>query len=365
MKFKKIISAAVGVVVICSSLPISGAEVGFMEDTLKANAADEATTWVVTDASRSWEETTTEDESLGDVNGDGVINSKDSVIVLKAYAETLAGAVGVLKQEEAFRADVNGDNCYDTKDAVIILKKYAERLISDGSNNISNDSAKTSITMELVVNSENNTVDIPVKISGNEGFAGGGIVFNYDSKLSFVEIKNGIVGTLVKHVGNNSVAVTFASSKNIISDGEMFTLQFKLPDDAEQGGAFEIGESIDTFCDSETEDVCVKCLNLAFGFGNVKTTTKPTTNTTTTTTTISAKSLGDINGDSKIDSKDAVLVLKSYAESLASGGNGSVTIEQGDVNKDGKVDSKDAVTILKYYAATLTGFTGDISEFNK
>ncbi|MDY3257863.1 MAG: leucine-rich repeat protein, partial [Ruminococcus callidus] len=95
-------------------------------------------------------------------------------------------------------------------------------------------------------------------------------------------------------------------------------------------------------------------------------TTKPTTtNQTTTTTTTLTQSLGDMNGDSKIDSKDAVLVLKSYAESLASGGNGSVTIEQGDVNKDGKVDSKDAVLILRYYAATLTGFTGTISEFNK
>lgn len=37
----------------------------------------------------------------------------------------------------------------------------------------------------------------------------------------------------------------------------------------------------------------------------------------------------------------------------------------GDVNKDGKVDSKDAVIILKYYAATLTGFTGSIDKFNK
>ena len=37
----------------------------------------------------------------------------------------------------------------------------------------------------------------------------------------------------------------------------------------------------------------------------------------------------------------------------------------GDINGDSKIDSKDAVIILKYYAATLTGFTGTISEFNK
>ena len=70
-----------------------------------------------------------------------------------------------------------------------------------------------------------------------------------------------------------------------------------------------------------------------------------------------------MNSDGKIDSKDAVLVLKSYAESLV---NSNATVNlAGDVNKDGKVDSKDAVIILKYYAATLTGFTGSIDKFNK
>ena len=74
--------------------------------------------------------------------------------------------------------------------------------------------------------------------------------------------------------------------------------------------------------------------------------------------------LGDLNGDENIDSKDAVIVLKSYAEILVNG-NTTNDISAGDVNEDGNVDSKDAVIILKYYAATLTGFTGTISEFNK
>ena len=57
------------------------------------------------------------------------------------------------------------------------------------------------------------------------------------------------------------------------------------------------------------------------------------------------------------------MVLKSYAESLV---NSNATVNlAGDINGDKKVDSKDAVIILKYYAATLTGFTGTISEFNK
>ena len=86
-----------------------------------------------------------------------------------------------------------------------------------------------------------------------------------------------------------------------------------------------------------------------------------TTKVTTTITELKKVKLGNINDDDVIDSKDAVLLLKSYAESLVSGKKS--TDLTGDINNDGSVDSKDAVIILKYYAATLTGFTGTISEF--
>ncbi len=75
-----------------------------------------------------------------------------------------------------------------------------------------------------------------------------------------------------------------------------------------------------------------------------------------------AVSLGDVNGDSKVDSKDAVLVLKNYAENLA-GKNTTIDKTFADVNADDSVDSKDAVWILKYYANTLTGYEKGISEF--
>ena len=72
-----------------------------------------------------------------------------------------------------------------------------------------------------------------------------------------------------------------------------------------------------------------------------------------TTTEPKEIKLGDINGDDTIDSKDAVLVLKSYAESLAN--NKTYYEKAADVNNDGKVDSKDAVEILKTYAKNLVG----------
>ncbi|MCI5911366.1 MAG: dockerin type I domain-containing protein, partial [Oscillospiraceae bacterium] len=71
---------------------------------------------------------------------------------------------------------------------------------------------------------------------------------------------------------------------------------------------------------------------------------------------------GDLNNDNSIDSKDAVIVLKDYAQALVSGS--SAFKAAGDVNKDGKEDSKDAVKILRYYAETLAGvYKGNIADF--
>lgn len=66
---------------------------------------------------------------------------------------------------------------------------------------------------------------------------------------------------------------------------------------------------------------------------------------------------GDINFDDKIDSKDAVEVLKYYAAVIAgknplkSGLNWN--IHKGDMNGDNLIDSKDAVCILQFYAESI------------
>lgn len=97
-------------------------------------------------------------------------------------------------------------------------------------------------------------------------------------------------------------------------------------------------------------------------------TTKAFVSVSTTTSTFSDSSkddnLGDVTNDGKVDSKDAVLILKKYAQSIVTGKLTGMSYARGDVNKDGKINSKDAVLVLKYYASTLAGsFSGKLSEF--
>ena len=142
----------------------------------------------------------------------------------------------------------------------------------------------------------------------------------------------------------------------INSDGDSVQIKIEVKDSSLETTAIKTTEKITVATTTTTN----------------KSTTEKTTSVTTTivnpTTIVTTKptikiSVGDVNDDGIIDSKDAVFVLKSYAETLA-GNVATVSIEKGDVNGDGKIDSKDAVKILKYYASTMVGYKGNIVNFN-
>jgi hypothetical protein len=63
--------------------------------------------------------------------------------------------------------------------------------------------------------------------------------------------------------------------------------------------------------------------------------------------------LGDVNGDEKIDNKDALAVLQNDVKIVALL---SDELKRGDVNKDGVVDAKDALAILQFDVGVLGSF---------
>ena len=87
------------------------------------------------------------------------------------------------------------------------------------------------------------------------------------------------------------------------------------------------------------------------------TTTAQTPETTTTTAPTPVDTLGDVNDDGAVDSSDAALILRQYAD-VQAGKAGSFTPEQiaaADFNNDEMVDSSDAALILKAYADAQAG----------
>ena len=68
-----------------------------------------------------------------------------------------------------------------------------------------------------------------------------------------------------------------------------------------------------------------------------------------------------MNGDDKVDAKDATLVLVAYSK-LSTGGENAFSeakAASADVNGDGKTDAKDASLILAYYSLVSTS-KGDV-----
>ena len=63
--------------------------------------------------------------SLGDISGDGSIDSSDATLVLSDYAVIATGGKSTFTAEQAKAADVDGDGKYDSIDASIILAYYA------------------------------------------------------------------------------------------------------------------------------------------------------------------------------------------------------------------------------------------------
>ncbi len=139
-------------------------------------------------------------------------------------------------------------------------------------------SAATVITVGTVtVKPGTASASVPVTISGNVGFAGTGFKYTFDSKLTFKSVKGDLIGSPVKSVAGNVVALTSAGSEDVKDNGTLYTLTFDLPKDAKAGDVFNIAGSLKQFANADTKDVAVKIVDGAIKVEDEKATTAATT----------------------------------------------------------------------------------------
>ncbi|MBQ6042026.1 MAG: hypothetical protein IJL32_14795 [Oscillospiraceae bacterium] len=77
--------------------------------------------------------------------------------------------------------------------------------------------------------------------------------------------------------------------------------------------------------------------------------------------------LGDMDGDLSVGTKDARAALVAYVEGFVGVTDGKVTADNwtGDIDGNGKIDLRDASSILKYYTYTFTGHQPLWADFRK
>ena len=179
-------------------------------------------------------------------------------------------------------------------------------------------------------------------MNNNTGFSNLGIEIEYDSSVMGIEevIPNENVGanfTSAESITENPYNMSWDSINDNTYNGSLATVRFKINDDAKVGsypvsvnfykgvnGKYTDGEDVNY---DENE----KPLRLEYKDGAV---------------TVATYISGDINGDKRVNSRDAVSLLRYLAKWNMPDINESAL----DTNGDGKINNKDATLLLRYIA---------------
>ena len=208
-------------------------------------------------------------------------------------------------------------------------------------------------------------IEVPVSIFNNSGFYGAAIRYDFE-QIESLGIEDGLVKEASTAKGNKCIAVvhtggTYDNEKNnveITSNGILYYLKLRLPEDAKTGDVFNISISTVEKLTFEVwngngEDIDVKPYGGSISIiDDTSSSTEPTTEepSETETSTSSENNLyGDVNVDDDITIADAVLLNKYLVNSASLSDQGKINA---DAFFDGKITSDDTLAILKLIVGT-------------
>ena len=213
-------------------------------------------------------------------------------------------------------------------------------LVSGGSVAFAN--APTAFTFCKVSCEPNQEVAVPLIVENNTGMACFRFRITYNTKaLSLINVEQGAdlnAGTFVYDSDVEKETVTFLwyNTINITAQGEIALLKFKVITNTEEVLPLTVTWLPQDILDQERNP-----LNSAVNSGSVSV-IKPVTYV-----------LGDINGDTKIDAKDALMALKFAV------GKAELTDVQklaGEVDGKEGINAGDALQILRFSVNKITQF---------
>ena len=118
--------------------------------------------------------------------------------------------------------------------------------------------------------SKNETIIIPVIIENNNGMMGFKIIFDYDETslcpLSVQRgeaIQNGLLNDSIGVFENGEFYVVWSNSENMMNNGTLFVLNFKVLDTASANTIINISYSQDDTFDEDWNDVKLNCNNIS------------------------------------------------------------------------------------------------------
>ena len=187
-----------------------------------------------------------------------------------------------------------------------------------------------------------NEVDVTIELENNTGFASMGIEVGYNSDimtLTKVTSNSGVGGTFTPAQAYtvNPFNMGWDSAANITYNGNLATLTFKIADNAADG-IYPI--TLDYYKGRngnyvDGEDVNYDENDNAVGFVYIS-----------GSVIVASYIPGDINGDEKVNNKDATFLLRYLAGWSVDG----INTDALDTDGSGTVNNKDATVLLRYLA---------------
>lgn len=198
------------------------------------------------------------------------------------------------------------------------------------------------LTVEEVKAVNGDTVEVKAKITDNPGVMGAVIKVEYDDGLELIDSKSGDAFATMsmtkpgKYVSScKFVWDAMDMSSDSVKDGDALVLSFKVSDTVDVGT--ELGIRL-SYTDGDVIDSNLNPVNLTIKNGKV--------------IVVDNFVPGDVNGDTKVDITDVILVRRY----LATGYDVSINTDAADVNADGKVNATDVILMRRFIAG---GYLGD------
>lgn len=185
------------------------------------------------------------------------------------------------------------------------------------------------------------TIEVTLSLSNNKGFSNLALEIGYDSSaMTLTNVTNLVAGasyTANPTITKNPYNIQWDSASNVNYNGNLATLTFTISETAQKGnypitvGYYKGRNGNNTDGDDVNYDADYEALGLQYIGNNIN---------------IFKYIPGDINGDQKLNNKDATTLLRYFANWE------DIVYDESalDVNGDAKINNKDATHLLRYFA---------------
>lgn len=187
----------------------------------------------------------------GDANNDGKLNVRDAAFIATSVVREISLPDWV---------DFNGDGVVNIRDSAAIARYLATGKIGSGESGTgegSNDSGSGhAISIGSVAGRPGETVSVPVNVTCNDNLESLFFTLKWNDK-SLMSLDNayGYSGLIANSYSGDGFCRIAAFGSNHVSDGDVVTIEFTIPEDATPGTEYEIYFSaIGTFAEFLGED---------------------------------------------------------------------------------------------------------------